>query len=71
MLKSRRSRVWNRSQSERMESATCCGMESRVSEYGIKPQGEAYTRLRVMPYAQGRFHAMRKRIDSMPSLRLV
>ena len=34
-LKSRRRRVWHRSHSERMESATCCGMESRFSEYGI------------------------------------
>ena len=44
-----------------MESATCCGMELRRSRvwnhpegmYGIKPQGDAYTRLRVIPYAFG------------------
>ena len=27
-------------ENERMESATCCGMESRISEYGIKTEDE-------------------------------
>ena len=60
--KSRQSRVWNRSHSERMESATCCGMESSRRESLCTLARDA---IRLW-----RFHAMRKRIDAMPSLRL-
>ena len=44
-----------------MESATCCGMESRFSEHRIRNEGERRnTSYRLMPYAdEPQFHTIR------------
>ena len=53
-----------------MESSTCCGMESRHSRVLNQAAGRCVCTLARDAIRLRRFHTMRKRIDSIPSLRL-
>ena len=50
VLQSRQSRAWNRSQSERMESASYCGMESRPKSKKCKLSLDAIRSRAAIPY---------------------
>ena len=60
LLKSRQSRAW-KPQPVAAWNLASASMESMpIALYGIKTEGRGDTRQAAMPYAGGRFHAIRK-----------